>query len=148
MTREQREAWIDQLRAESAANLEDIARREAINAVELENQECDALLARLAQRRQETEQHQAASDLVIKDFYSSERQAPRPELADVFSSLQLRVLQKAFRIERGHVKQRQAEALSALRTKLDAIEAMLAELEQRLSELESSDNESGSGYAG
>ena len=100
-------------------------------------------------RPQETEQHQAAGDLVIKDFYSSERQhAPRPELSDVFHPLQLRVLQKAFRIERSHVKLRQAEALGQLNARLAVLEGAVAAIEQRLAELESADSGGSSGYEG
>jgi hypothetical protein len=140
VTREQREAWIDQLNAENAASLEEIARREARSAAGLDLPDWQAPRQFVGGDNVTSSSDDRSSgcgraagvtapdDLVFKDFISSERQhVSRPELADVFEPFQLAFLRKVFRIERGYVKQRQAEAISALRTKLDAIEAMLAE---------------------
>jgi hypothetical protein len=116
-------------------------------AVELENQECDEMIARLASRRQQTSSSNSG-ELVYKDFSGCQRQAPRLELEDVFHPLQLKVLTAALRIERGRVKQRQTDAISALRARFDEIEAALAALDARLSELENSDGGGNGGYQG
>jgi hypothetical protein len=155
VTREQREAWIDQLNAENAASLAEIAMREARTMRGEDPQEWKAPggdNVTSSDHRGSSGCGRAAGaapgDLVFKDFISSERQhAPRLELRDVFDPLALRVLQKAFRIERGHVKQRQTEALSQLNARLAVLEGAVAAIEQRLAELESADNE-GSGYEG
>jgi hypothetical protein len=74
MTREEREQMIEQLQFEVAEGLAEVARREQRTA-ELENQECDALLERLAQRRQQTNN---SADVVYKEFPLT-RQLPPPE---------------------------------------------------------------------
>jgi hypothetical protein len=83
MNRAEREAWIDQLHAENAESLLAIAQR-AERSVELEIQECDALLARCAQRRQQAEK---PADVIYKDFPAARQLAPPEPPQPSFSLL-------------------------------------------------------------
>jgi hypothetical protein len=132
-----REAWIEQLNAENAASIEEIARREA--TVADQTRECDELLARLAQRR--SQQQQTTGDFVVKEF-PIERQYAPPE---IFTRAQHDTIALAMSMER----QRQADALGELRADFAALKGALADLAERVADLEAgSSGGNGGGYEG
>jgi hypothetical protein len=79
MDRQTREAWIDQLRAESAESLLAIAERETRAAEMIENQECDALLERCAERRQQADKPVILGNTGLYDVIYKEFPLPPPE---------------------------------------------------------------------